>query len=47
MIEFRCPKCGHKYEVEESQQAKKKQAEALKQQHKEAEVETQRLLVKQ
>jgi len=47
MTEFKCPKCGHKYEVEESQQAKEKQAAALKQQQKEAQEETKRLLAEQ
>ena len=47
MTEFKCPKCGHKYEVEESQRAIEKQAAALKQQQKEAQEETKRLLAEQ
>ena len=47
MTEFKCPKCGYKYEVEESQQAQEKQAKALKQQQEEGKAETQRLLAKQ
>ena len=47
MSEFKCPKCGHKYEVEDSQQAQEKQAEALKKQQKEATEETKRLLLEQ
>ena len=47
MTEFKCPECGHRYEVEESQQAQEKQAEALKQQQEEAEAETKRLLLEQ
>ena len=47
MTEFKCPECGHKYEVEESQQAQEKQTEALKQQQEEAKAETKRLLSEQ
>ena len=47
MSEFKCPKCGHKYEVEDSQQAQENQAEALKKQQKEATEETKRLLLEQ
>ena len=39
MTEFKCPKCGYKYEVEESQQALEKHAKALKLQQKEAKAE--------
>ena len=47
MTEFKCPECGHIYEVEESQQAQEKQAEALKQQKEKAKAETLRLLAEQ
>ncbi|SVA96099.1 uncharacterized protein METZ01_LOCUS148953, partial [marine metagenome] len=47
MTEFKCPECGHTYEVEESQQAQEKQAEALKQQKEKAKAETLRLLAEQ
>lgn len=42
-----CPECGNKFDIEESQEAKEKQAAVLKEQKEEAEKETQRLLAEQ
>ena len=47
IMNLTCPECGNKFEIEESHQAKEKQAAALKEQREEAEKETQRLLVEQ
>ena len=47
IMDLTCPECGNKFEIEESHQAKEKQAAALKEQKEEAEKETQRLLAEQ
>ena len=47
VMNLTCPECGNKFEIEESHQAKEKQASFLKEQKKEAEKETQRLLAEQ
>ena len=47
VMNLTCPECGNKFEIEESHQAKEKQAAFLKEQKKEAEKETQRLLAEQ
>ena len=47
IMNLTCPECGNKFEIEESHQAKEKQAAALKEQREEAEKETQRLLDQQ
>jgi len=46
-MNLKCPDCGKEFEIEESQQAHKKQAAALKAQQEEAQIETQRLLDQQ
>ena len=47
IMNLTCPECGNKFEIEESHQAKERQAAALKEQKEEAEKETQRLLAEQ
>ena len=47
VINLTCPECGNKFEIEESYQAKEKQAAVLKEQKEETEKETQRLLAEQ
>ena len=44
IMNLTCPECGNKFEIEESHQAKERQAAALKEQKEETEKETQRLL---
>ena len=46
-MNLQCPKCGHQFDIEESQQAQEKQAAALEEHKKEAEKETQRKLEEQ
>ena len=47
IMNLTCPECGNKFEIEESHQAKERQATALKEQKEETEKETQRLLAEQ
>jgi len=47
IMSLTCPECGNKFEIEESHQAKEKQAAALKEQREQAEKETQKLLAEQ
>ncbi len=47
IMNLTCPECGNKFEIEESHQAKERQAAALKEQKEETEKETQRLLAEQ
>ena len=47
IMNLTCPECGNKFEIEESHQAKEKQAAALKEQREQAEKETQKLLAEQ
>ena len=47
IMNLTCPECGNKFQIEESHQAKERQAAALKEQKEETEKETQRLLAEQ
>ena len=47
IMNLTCPECGNKFEIEESHQAKEKQAAALKKQREQSEKETQKLLAEQ
>jgi len=47
IMNLTCPECGNKFEIEESHQAKEKQAAALKEQREKAEEKTQKLLAEQ
>jgi len=47
IMNLTCPECGNKFEIEESHQAKEKQAAALKEQREKAEKDKQRALAEQ